>query len=903
MAKISEFPVLTQITGNEELPLAFDGENYKLNLQLLVNQLQFTYKGSIDEIADLPKPADSKYGDFVIVESNVWMFINSSAGIMEWVDLGDVRGPAGRDGTGINIIGPLPEVDDLPVKGDKNGDSYLIQGIIYVWTGEEWSIFGQEGPAGKDAFEVWKAKQPKPAEATWEQYIEDIRGPKGDSIQGDPGLTAYEVAKKNGYQGNEQEWLASLNGEDGESAYQVAVKGGFVGTEAEWLKTLVGPEGQSVYQLAVEQGFEGTEDEYLASLKAPRMFITGAVEHPDDLPAEGQADQIWLVGLNMYVWINGKWFDAGTMKGERGEPGKKGDAGDPGLSAYEVAVEEGYKGSVTDWLASIKGDSAYQVALAAGFVGTEQDWLKSLAGTPGLTAYQVAKNNGYTGTEVEWLESLKGQNGKSAYQVAVDYGFSGTETEWLLSLRAPGFDHIEEFAGQEDFPTEGDPKVIYLVGDTMYLWTTDGYKATGEFRGPAGKSAFEVAQEHGFTGTFEEWQESLRGPKGDSIKGDQGKSAYQVAVDEGYQGTSGEWLKTLEGKTAYQIAVKNGFKGTESQWLATLNGKNGESAYQVALRNGFKGTEQQWLESIDGQAGISAYQVAVNNGFKGSEEEWLDSLVGVGAQGPEGKQGPAGPSVPVKDYLTSEDQLPPTGVAGDNYVVNGIMWTYSVAEGKFVNTEIKIKGEDGKDGKDGINGLPGRKGADGLDGNRVIPLAVKPTALDGQVSDLAWVYTSSELWQKVTVQRWVFLSHIGGGNVYDTDSETPQARVAGKWVDIDVLEAPKDGHGQIRRDGKWEEFGQYTANIFVTADGVCDTNKSNAFIIDGTKTVTIKLENLRADRAQVLIFTVKGSNGSITWPANLRWTENRAPTMGVELTNIAVFWDGVNLTASVSQRI
>ena len=34
-------------------------------------------------------------------------------------------------------------------------------------------------------------------------------------------------------------------------------------------------------------------------------------------------------------------------------------------------------------------------------------------GYPGLSAYEVAQENGYTGTEKEWLASLKGADGKN----------------------------------------------------------------------------------------------------------------------------------------------------------------------------------------------------------------------------------------------------------------------------------------------------------------------------------------------------------------------------------------------------------------------------------------------------------------------------------------------------------
>lgn len=42
-----------------------------------------------------------------------------------------------------------------------------------------------------------------------------------------------------------------------------------------------------------------------------------------------------------------------------------------GLSAYELAVEQGYNGSVQDWLDSLKGKSAYDIAVENGYSGTE----------------------------------------------------------------------------------------------------------------------------------------------------------------------------------------------------------------------------------------------------------------------------------------------------------------------------------------------------------------------------------------------------------------------------------------------------------------------------------------------------------------------------------------------------
>lgn len=50
-----------------------------------------------------------------------------------------------------------------------------------------------------------------------------------------------------------------------------------------------------------------------------------------------------------------------------------------GLSAYELAVEQGYDGSLEDWLKSLDGKSAYEIAVENGFIGTEDEWNKAVA--------------------------------------------------------------------------------------------------------------------------------------------------------------------------------------------------------------------------------------------------------------------------------------------------------------------------------------------------------------------------------------------------------------------------------------------------------------------------------------------------------------------------------------------
>jgi len=116
-------------------------------------------------------------------------------------------------------------------------------------------------------------------------------------------------------------------------------------------------------------------------------------------------------------------------KGERGLPGRDGHDGAIGKSAYQIACDNGFDGTETEWLRSLQGNDGI-------------DGKNGVKGTDGESAYKIALRNGFEGSENEWLNSLKGNKGEpgamgqSAYQIAVNNGFSGSEREWLESLRA-----------------------------------------------------------------------------------------------------------------------------------------------------------------------------------------------------------------------------------------------------------------------------------------------------------------------------------------------------------------------------------------------------------------------------------------------------------------------------------
>ncbi|WEY79913.1 hypothetical protein P5667_12340 [Bacillus velezensis] len=83
----------------------------------------------------------------------------------------------------------------------------------------------------------------------------------------------------------------------------------------------------------------------------------------------------------------------------------------------------------------VTGKSAYDIAVDNGFSGTLEEWLASLKGEKGNTGAKGDK--GDTGaTGAKGATGAAGKDGKSAYELAVQQGFTGTLDEWLASLKA-----------------------------------------------------------------------------------------------------------------------------------------------------------------------------------------------------------------------------------------------------------------------------------------------------------------------------------------------------------------------------------------------------------------------------------------------------------------------------------
>src|SRR6478735_3025463 len=129
-------------------------------------------------------------------------------------------------------------------------------------------------------------------------------------------------------------------------------------------------------------------------------------------------DEAGIMALIENIEAEGVKGDKGDP-GEPGAPGTPGAPGDPGPSAYDIAVENGFVGTEAAWLVSLKGvpgnpGSPGNPGLPGdpgdpGAPGEPGD-----PGTPGVdgaSAYEVAVANGFSGTESQWLKSIRVDQG------------------------------------------------------------------------------------------------------------------------------------------------------------------------------------------------------------------------------------------------------------------------------------------------------------------------------------------------------------------------------------------------------------------------------------------------------------------------------------------------------------
>lgn len=195
------------------------------------------------------------------------------------------------------------------------------------------------------------------------------------------------------------------------------------------------------------------------------------------------------------------------------------------------------------------------------------------------------KDNGFhERTKLRWLTELDGK-------VAADVMLMGIEEIRELPHTYPEAKQCKPLVG---YPHED----IY----TLWLEAKIDY-ANGEY----GKYQNTMEMFNEAYGNFKRWFASVYQPaQGKQVVGYGGRSchpvyymtAYGLAVMKGYSGTLDEWLESLKikgdpGKSAYQYAIEGGYTGTEEAFADHMAG-NGKTAYQYAVEGGYTGSVSEF---------------------------------------------------------------------------------------------------------------------------------------------------------------------------------------------------------------------------------------------------------------------------------------------------------------------
>ena len=782
----------------------------------------------------------------------------------------------------------------------------------------------------------------------------------------------------------------------GKSAFEIAVELGFTGDENQWINTLKGDKG--------DKGDPG---------KVGFISILGELGSPEELPdpkllLNGNS---YIIQRHLFSVYNGAWVDGGDISGPAGKNGIGlrilGHLGSEAMLPTEGML------SGDTWIISPKmwvwdstawvnvgergpaGASLYQSALTTGeFVGSEKDFVKKILNA---SAYDVAVQNGYTGTKDDWLVSMRGAPGSDGDTGPKgEKGDPGPRGEPGLKITLKG-----KLQGTALLPEDAIDGDAFIIDGDLHVLIIDTWTNLGKIAGPEG-----VKGEKGDPGP--------QGPIGPV-----GLSIYDLALQSGFTGTVEEWLDTLggrDGMSAYEVALKNGFQGEMVEWVASLKGDKGTPGLiGPAGKDGFSFNpkpgpiRRSSLDQINTRVIGDSYITDEGDLYSWDGKNW--ALMG-NVLGPKGDKGDTGAGLIINGVVADYASLPKTASQiGEAYVIDKNLWVWNGTRFVDVGTVVGPQGEPGPAGPQGPKGIQGDIGPSG---NIWIVLPREPGPVDGSINDYYLDTTTSIIYRKNSDVLWVQIGQIvsagTGSSSGLADAPTDgviYARKDGKWVTLEVSEAPIDNEAYVRRNGKWmlstvervpndnllyglrngnwtalntvpeapvntkryvrsntawvesndfpdvptdgkayvrrdgqwietinledapndnaeyvrsnnawktlskiqdlpqgavgsfhrtaqgwSRFNRYDLEQGADASGVLDLALKQVFNINVTTAKTISFANVPTGRAISVVVVLSGNAGTLTWPNDITWDNNTAPTLGAINTVVLLLYTG-----------
>ena len=211
------------------------------------------------------------------------------------------------------------------------------------------------------------------------------------------------------------------------------------------------------------------------------------------------------------------------------------------------------------------------------FVPSENKYVNTGIMAKGLSAYELAVKHGFKGTEEEWIEYLRkpALDAAAAALEAADKANEATEDAKVATAKADiATENAQNAADRSNEIADNPPKIVneewYMYDELTKEYKPTGIKAIGDpfeikktYKSIADMEADYDNPMIGVgqfvwinTGNVEDPDDSklfLKGTDGWILVGDlsgnqgiQGLSAYEVAVENGYVGTEEDWIQSLK---------------------------------------------------------------------------------------------------------------------------------------------------------------------------------------------------------------------------------------------------------------------------------------------------------------------------------------------------------------------
>jgi len=250
-----------------------------------------------------------------------------------------------------------------------------------------------------------------------------------------------------------------------------------------------------------------------------------------------------------------------------------------------------------------QGLSAFQLAMANGFVGTEEQWLLSLKGVDGVDG--TNGSNGFNGSNgvdgangadgADGSNGTNGVDGLSAYQVWVQQGNSGTPADYLASLQGQSITVKGTLTSAQIIGLDTNSLVLndaYFSSDSFQLFVWDGvsqWVASGSLRG----------------------QQGLTGNAGlDGVNGIDGTNGV-----DGVDGADGTGITTEQANAIIANTAKNSYPALDASKVATIDAMTAAIALN-SVKVGITATQASAIVANSNKIGLTQAvvdDITINN--------------------------------------------------------------------------------------------------------------------------------------------------------------------------------------------------------------------------------------------------------------------------------------------------